>query len=235
MDLANNQITMTAKHCRKISIKLPPTQTSGGPKAKALRPRDAATLILIDRSSSSPKALMGRRSAKHVFMPDLYVFPGGRRDRDDWRLPIRSPLRGEVIDHLLTGTAKRFSKSTAQALANAAARELYEETNLNISPEANSERFDVSHFRFFARAITPIGQPRRFDTRFFTCFCDELHVNPADARDSDELLDLSWVDIGHHENTPMPDITSIVLGELHERLRQSPSLPFSDTPYFFNT
>ena len=41
-------------------------------------PKDAATLILIDRTRKTPKLLMGRRHDGHKFMPGKYVFPGGR-------------------------------------------------------------------------------------------------------------------------------------------------------------
>ena len=39
-------------------------------------PRDAATLMLIDRSGAKPKVLLGRRHAGHKFMPGKFVFPG---------------------------------------------------------------------------------------------------------------------------------------------------------------
>ena len=42
------------------------------------RPRDSATLILIDRSESVPKVLLGRRHERHKFLPGKFVFPGGR-------------------------------------------------------------------------------------------------------------------------------------------------------------
>ncbi len=44
-----------------------------------IRPKDASTLILIDRSGSEPALLMGKRHTAHAFMPDTYVFPGGTR------------------------------------------------------------------------------------------------------------------------------------------------------------
>ncbi len=57
-----------------------------------LRPRASASIILIERSGTSPSVLVGKRSSGHVFMPDLYVFPGGRRDPRDHALPYSRDL-----------------------------------------------------------------------------------------------------------------------------------------------
>ena len=40
-----------------------------------IRPRDAATLMIIDRSGKEPRVLMGKRHASHTFMPGKFVFP----------------------------------------------------------------------------------------------------------------------------------------------------------------
>jgi len=48
-----------------------------------IAPKDASTLILLDRSGAEPKVLMGKRHDRHVFMPGAYVFPGGRVDPID--------------------------------------------------------------------------------------------------------------------------------------------------------
>ncbi len=56
-----------------------------------MRPKDAATLILVDRSASVPKVLVGRRHDKVVFMPGKFVFPGGRVDKSDNRIPVAAP------------------------------------------------------------------------------------------------------------------------------------------------
>lgn len=185
--------------------------------------------MLIDRKNL--RVLMGKRSSKHVFMPDLYVFPGGRRDRNDWRLPINTPLRDEVISQLLSNTPQKFTKTTATALALAAARELHEETGIDIRNDAG---FNLQHFRYFARAITPIGQSRRFDTRFFVSFCDELGIDTSGIEDSDELIDLRWVDINDPEGHPMPAITSKILKQLQSSLSRSPDLAYDVSPSIYN-
>ena len=44
------------------------------PGAQAVRPRDAATLIIV-RQLKTPKILLGKRAASHKFMPNKFVFP----------------------------------------------------------------------------------------------------------------------------------------------------------------
>src|SRR5262252_10884524 len=63
--------------------------------------RDAATLILIDRSGRMPKVLLGRRHAGHAFLPGRFVFPGGRVERSDARMPVATPLDAVVETQLL--------------------------------------------------------------------------------------------------------------------------------------
>jgi hypothetical protein len=61
------------------------------------RPKDAATLILVDRSASVPKVLVGKRHDKVVFMPGKFVFPGGRGE----------PVEGQPEDRALAGPIAR--------------------------------------------------------------------------------------------------------------------------------
>ena len=53
-----------------------------------LRPKDAATLILLDRSASVPKVLLGKRHHGHKFMPGKFVFPGGGLEPADRRMAV---------------------------------------------------------------------------------------------------------------------------------------------------
>lgn len=53
----------------------------------ALKPRHAATLIIVRTDGPQPRLLMGRRNRGHTFMPDKWVFPGGRVDRTDYDAP----------------------------------------------------------------------------------------------------------------------------------------------------
>src|SRR5471032_114402 len=91
------------------------------------RPVDAATLILIDRSGTTPKVLVGKRHDQVVFMPGKFVFPGGRVDKSDNRVPVAAPISKELEKNLLKGSPK-ITPSRARSLAVAAIREACEET-----------------------------------------------------------------------------------------------------------
>jgi len=94
-----------------------------------LRPRDAATLILVRQRGKIPEVLLGCRDAKHAFMPNRYVFPGGRVDPADARVPVATPLDRFVDERL----RKAATAQRARALAVAAVRETFEETGLMLA------------------------------------------------------------------------------------------------------
>src|SRR5271168_3971125 len=100
------------------------------------RPKDAATLILVDRSAAVPKVLVGKRHDKVVFMPGKFVFPGGRVDKTDNRVPVAAPIPTELENNLLKGSPK-ISASRAKSLAVAAIREACEETGLCLGRKSN--------------------------------------------------------------------------------------------------
>ena len=100
--------------------------------AKLVRPRDAATLIIVRRDAKKPRLLMGRRHGGHDFMPDKWVFPGGRIDRSDFRAPYATDLRPEVAARL----AKTAPVHRARALALTAVRETFEEAGLLLAKAA---------------------------------------------------------------------------------------------------
>src|SRR5215471_14209179 len=66
-----------------------------------VRIRDAATMLVIDRTGGTPKVLLGRRHHGHKFMPGKYVFPGGRVERADRRAASATPLDTRVEARLM--------------------------------------------------------------------------------------------------------------------------------------
>jgi 8-oxo-dGTP pyrophosphatase MutT (NUDIX family) len=206
--------------------------------AYAGRPRDAAALILIDRSMDRNRVLLGRRASGHAFMPDLYVFPGGRRDPRDHLLPFADDLHPLVTEKLLADCRRHMTARGVRALALAAIRELAEETSLRImSPSQEADTGNgtarLSGLRYVARAITPPGHPRRYDTRFFLTFTDEAGIDPSHIRDSQELLDLQWLDMSDISCLNMPDITRIILGDVIDLMKADPSPGFGSAVPFY--
>ncbi|MCA1366232.1 NUDIX domain-containing protein [Bradyrhizobium sp. BRP14] len=205
-----------------------------------VRPRDAASIMLLDRPGRGVRVLMGRRHSAHAFMPDLYVFPGGRCDPDDHRLGFAGDLHPAVLQSLKARHGQPITDSRARALALAAARELYEEAGVSLG-KAHSQKSaslpflpDLSNLRYMARAITPPGHPRRFDTRFFAVFADEAEIDPSLVLESRELQDLQWIDVSDHSSIHVPEITAIILSDLRSGLESDPSLPPERAvPFYF--
>jgi 8-oxo-dGTP pyrophosphatase MutT (NUDIX family) len=215
-------------------------------KARALRPRDAATLIIVDSSSGEPRVLLGRRRMDMVFMPGRYVFPGGRVDPADRQVDVEDDLNPRDLEKLMVAMKGTRSIARARALALAAVRETYEEAGLLIGTPlgdaappkvATWAEFFAAGYRpalgrltFFARAVTPPGRPRRFDSRFF-CVEAEAIVHRAKIENG-ELSDLEWHSIAQARSLELPNITRVVLEDLGERIA-SGALHSSDLPVPF--
>jgi 8-oxo-dGTP pyrophosphatase MutT (NUDIX family) len=213
-----------------------------GPK----RPRDAATLILLDRRGEDVLVLMGRRHASHAFMPGKFVFPGGRTDPDDGRVPVTDALDPQVEAKLLTTIARR-SLTRARAIALSAIRETYEEAGLLIgrrgpfaTAKADWQGF-VEHgvqpslqpLRLIARAITPPGRVRRFDTRFLAAWRSDVAVELPNGGPTNELEELVWLPLDEARQADIPAITRTILEELQQRLTTDPLLgPGGPIPFY---
>lgn len=205
------------------------------------RPRDAATLIVLDRTGKRLKLLMGRRHPDLKFMPGKFVFPGGRLERSDRFMTTASELSADV-EVRLSNRVARPSESRGRALALTALRETYEETGLVIGTRSDivarkravpagwspfveaSILPNLGAMAFIGRAITPPRRPKRFDTRFFAidrrhvCLEAEGFVGP-----DKELVELAWVDIEAARELELPRITLIMLEELEHRESHGPS------------
>ncbi|HEY4404426.1 MAG TPA: NUDIX hydrolase [Xanthobacteraceae bacterium] len=199
-----------------------------------LRPKDAATLVLIDNSGPVPKVLLGKRHDGHKFMPGKYVFPGGGLEPGDKRMAAARPLDRHAEQRLMRAV-KRPSAAKARALALAAIRETYEETGLLLgapaplrsqTPTGAWAAFaqarilpDLSAIHFVARAITPPRRPKRFDTRFFAADAGAIaHRVEGMIGPDAELVELKWMPIAQARHLDMPAITAVVLEELEARI-----------------
>ena len=148
----------------------------------------------------------------------------------------------------------QITAARARSLAVAAIREACEETGLCLG-RASDDRTnqsktsalagpwkpfadagllpDPSGLFLIARAITPPGRVRRFDTRFFTADASAIAhrvdgVIHADA----ELVELVWVELGSRPLADLHRMTKNVLDELEKRLSAGALRHDADVPFY---
>ncbi|MEL7229299.1 MAG: NUDIX hydrolase [Pseudomonadota bacterium] len=221
----------------------------GSKRSPNMRPKDSATVIILDDSGPEIRLLLGRRHENHKFMPGLFVFPGGRVDRYDGSVAAGSELEPAVQDRIVSTLRGKPTARRARALALAAIRETYEEAGLFLGekrPGFSDTHGDwqaftdegvmptLAPFRIIARAITPPGRSRRFDAWFFITKASHIaHRLPEGTGPSGELQDLHWMTIEEAKQLELPVITVTVLDELQQRLKEDPALkPGYKAPFF---
>jgi recombination protein RecT len=165
---------------------------------------DAATVIVGRDTSEGLQVFMVRRNARAVFLPDQYVFPGGRVDEAD-RDAAAGRLHGSAgdVDPAYAMTAARetfeeagllFADRPVPVAKVAALRQAMHAGDIGFGDVLDrlDVSVDASQFRYFSRWITPQAElaTRRFDARFFVARAPEDQVAEADAT---EVLDGRWI------------------------------------------
>ncbi len=189
-----------------------------------LEPKDAATLILVRGAGEGAEVLMGRRASGQAFMPDKYVFPGGRVDPDDADLAAADGLAPSEAALLAIDACL-----PARAYALAAIRETYEETGLFVAARASIAGTHpafaarglaptLAPLRFIARAVTPPARSRRFDARFFLGAAEDCLCTDCAPADTTELSDLRWFTMAEAFALDLPSVTRFILEEVRQRL-----------------
>ena len=172
-------------------------------------------------------------------MPNKVVFPGGRVDDEDRDVDSADELAVGEIAKLLLDMKGHRSAQRARSMALAAVRETFEETGLIIGRAVEPPRsaktapwqlfYDQGYLpslaglSLFARAITPPGRPRRYDTRFFCASIDQV-AGQTGAFD-DELSDVTWYSIPETTELDLPPITRVIIEDLSDRLKAGPLGP----------
>lgn len=172
--------------------------------------RDAATVVLLRDGDDGIEVWLLTRVSQMTFAAGMSVFPGGRIEDDDADLPITGG------DFASLATRFDCSERVARALVGGAVRETFEEAGVLIavpSADLSGAREDVEHGRLafgellrandvaidasalmpWSRWVTPMGEVRRYDTRFFVAALPD----GAQAQDvTTESSEASWLSIG---------------------------------------
>jgi 8-oxo-dGTP pyrophosphatase MutT (NUDIX family) len=183
------------------------------PRDAVVRPRDAASLILLRGAGDKLEVLAGRRPLHVKFMPGVYVFPGGAIDPPD-RIAWSVESGTEAL-------APKLARS-----ARAALRETWEEAGVLIGrpggrPSTASARAPIERaylergltaamdlLTYVGRAITPSHSARRFNTRFFLGDGGNVFGEPVA---SEELENVGWHPVGHEAFASFRDVTRFML------------------------
>ena len=190
------------------------------PENEPVPPKPASTVILMKEEDNVLRVYLLRRSPKSLFMPGLFVFPGGAVEKEDedfrfWK--TRTDLDNEgIIKHL--GGDIPVEKALAHGVA--AIRETFEEAGVFPGPidHLQYEKYEeilrlrnsgslsngwlnkwigerkrpvpISVMRWWSHWITPVNSPIRFDTRFFVT---HLHDGQGCVPDFKETTEGIWV------------------------------------------
>ncbi len=191
-----------------------------------IKPKDAASVIIIKHYKGKLYTLMGRRPLDSKFMPGVYVFPGGALEKDDFYIGKHYNLK----NNLSNLKNKTYSNNHSIAIQLAAIRETAEETGLFLGKKSNIKnikRFpkkniwsefynkslipDIDKLIFLGRAITPSFMRIRFHARFFIALSDNFE---GEIKSNGELEKLDWIDIKKVRSMNIADVTEFMIEQV---------------------
>jgi 8-oxo-dGTP pyrophosphatase MutT (NUDIX family) len=185
----------------------------GRTRTAVVRPRDAASLILLRGEGKGLEVLAGRRPLHVRFMPGVHVFPGGAIDPPDrivWSLESGTDTLGPKLARSARAALRetweeagvlvgRLARASAEGAATRPIERAY---------RANGLVAAMDLLTYVGRAITPSHSKRRFNTRFFLSDGSNVYGEPTS---SEELEDLRWYPIGRHPLESFRDVTRFML------------------------
>jgi 8-oxo-dGTP pyrophosphatase MutT (NUDIX family) len=187
---------------------------------QSTRPLPAATVILVRENQGQLQVYLIRRSPQSGFMPNMYVFPGGRLDRSDqderlWK------AHGKLSEaRVIRMSAKGMPAWTAAAYACTAIRECLEEVGVFLAKTEDRQPRELERIGQLARSadrspgwfnqvvsvekwaldfnalhrwshwITPPELRRRYDTKFFLASMPPAQKCRPDPRETSDGI---WV------------------------------------------
>lgn len=164
-------------------------------------PQPSAAVILLDpqRGQGEPFGLyLLRRRAESRFMPNRFVFPGGRVEPGDGADPCspvalsRCALRElwEEAGVILAPELARPGACPPPAPARQAARQALQGQGASLERALASLGLTphLEALRPYARWITPLARPQRFDTMFYLACMPAGQEAASDQRETSEGL-----------------------------------------------
>ena len=164
---------------------------------------------------------------------------------DEWRgfwiAAIRETFEeaGLLLAYDETGALISFDAEQTQARFAAYREPLHDgEISLLDICQRESLRLAVDHVHFYNRFITPLGRPRRFDTRFFIASAPESQRGTHDAQ---ETVDSIWISpqqaLARHADGEfgLMNVTRIQLEWLSEYANKQAVLDMSESKKTFLT
>jgi 8-oxo-dGTP pyrophosphatase MutT (NUDIX family) len=197
--------------------RLPPgfTDTLENPPDPPVTPLPAATTVLLRDGRQGPEALLMQRHRRSGFVPGAWVFPGGRVDEGDHDPVLAERTRGlppepEPPAAFWMAAIRELFEETGVVLGRSADEWADDATG---SPEIATLRdrlldeactlpevvrqldvvLDASRMTHVAHWVTPVVEPRRYDTHFFAVALPPGRRATADAR---EMTEAVWLDPG---------------------------------------
>ena len=170
-----------------------------------VKPRPAATVVLMRDVPGDVEVLLLKRRGTAGFVPGAYVFPGGRVDQADalieWPVLNEEPPAQYWVAALRelfeeAGVLLAVSESGAWSADTCSDAELESWRNRLMNEEATLQ--DVLQARalslkpdamaYIAHWITPLVEPRRYDTRFFVAGLPRDRRVRIDEREMEESV-----------------------------------------------
>lgn len=209
--------------------RLPPgfVETVDRPPEQPATPHPAATLVLLRDGGDGLQVLLMRRHRSSGFVPGAWVFPGGRVDPGDSGPALHERIRGlpgrsHPESAFWTAALRELFEETGVLLAvradgswtpDAAADGRVEELRQALMDDRASmmdvlEALDLvlaaDGITHIAHWVTPVVEPRRYDTHFFAAALPPGGTVRPDPR---EMTDAEWF-------TPSDALARFERGEL---------------------
>jgi glyoxylase-like metal-dependent hydrolase (beta-lactamase superfamily II)/8-oxo-dGTP pyrophosphatase MutT (NUDIX family) len=183
-------------------------------------PRAAATIVVVRDGPAGLEVLLSRRADGTDYTSGAWVFPGGivdARDReahgacagiDDATASARLGLTSGGLDFFVAAIRECFEESgllfgrgvggEGDALDDAAAarlapwRKLLHQREHGVAElcEKESIRLDAGALVYLSHWLTPLGRPKRYDTRFFIAAAP---VSQVALFDGTEMVEQLWI------------------------------------------